>query len=100
MRPIHLVTLDKIRPAVVVTREVARPHLAWVTVVPITSRIRGLTTEVRVGTENGLDQDSVLNCDNLTTIPVTRLGQQIGFLLDRQEAALVTAIHAAFDLDD
>jgi mRNA-degrading endonuclease toxin of MazEF toxin-antitoxin module len=35
----------------------------------------------------------------MTTIPKRALGEQIGQLLDRQEAALSEAIHAAFDLD-
>ncbi len=99
MRPIHLAQLDKLRPAVVITREVARPHLGRVTVVPVTSRIRGLTTEILVGRANGLHHDSVANCDGIATIPVSDLGPQIGFLLDSQEDELVAAIHAAFDLD-
>jgi mRNA interferase MazF len=99
VRPIHLATIDKTRPVVVITREVARPHLTRVTVIPVTSRIRGIATEIPVGRENGLDHDSVLNCDGITSILVADLGPQIGFLLDRQEEALVAAIHAAFDLD-
>ena len=99
MRPIHLAQLDKMRPAVVITREVARPHLNRVTVIPVTSRIRGLSTEIRLGRHNGLDHDSVANCDGIATISVADLGAQIGFLLDSQEDALTAAIHAAFDLD-
>jgi mRNA interferase MazF len=60
VRPIHLVRLDKTRPALILTREVVRPHLARVTVAPITSRIRGLTVELPVGPSNGFDHDSVL----------------------------------------
>lgn len=52
------------------------------------------------GARNGLDHDSVANCDGIATIPVSDLGVQIGFLLDSQEDALTGAIHAAFDLDD
>lgn len=99
MRPIHLASIDKLRPVVVLTREVARPHLRRVTVAPVTSRIRGIATEVLVGRENGLDHESVVNCDGITSIVETDLGQQVGFLLDSQEDALAAAIHAAFDLD-
>ncbi len=98
MRPIHLARLDKTRPVLVLTREVVRPHLSRVTVAPITSRIRGLTTEVQVGSANGLDHDSVVNLDNVATIAVADLGRQIGRLLPAQERALTEAIHAAFDL--
>lgn len=99
MRPIHSARLDKSRPVLVLTREVVRPHLNRVTVVPITSTIRGLSTEVRVGPANGLDHDSVVSCDNIVTVPVSALGRQIGFLLPAQELELTEAIHAAFDLD-
>jgi mRNA interferase MazF len=98
MRPIHLAKLDKTRPVLVLTRELVRPHLSRVTVAPITSRIRGLTTEVPVGAANGLDHDSVVSLDNIVTIAATDLGRQIGRLLAQQELALTEAIHAAFDL--
>jgi mRNA interferase MazF len=42
MRPIHVAQLDKARPVLIFTRELVRPHLATVTVAPITTTIRGL----------------------------------------------------------
>jgi mRNA interferase MazF len=98
MRPIHLARLDKTRPALVLTREIAIPHLTWVTVAPITSRIRGIGVEVPVGPANGIDHEAVVNLDNIATIPVVDLGRQIGRLLPGQEAALARAVRAAFDL--
>lgn len=100
MRPIHLVRLDKTRPAVILTREIVRPHRSRVTVAPITSRVRGLTVEVPVGQSNGLDQDSVINCDNIVTVPTSAVGRQIGFLWSEQEPQLREAVRAAFDLWD
>jgi mRNA interferase MazF len=99
MRPIHIAHLDKARPVLVLTRELVRSHLATVTVAPITTTIRGLSTEVHVDEANGLDGGSVVSCDNVTTIPTDALGAQVGVLLDRQEAALRTAVEAAFDLE-
>ena len=99
MRPIHLASLDKTRPVLVLTRELVRPLLLRVTVAPITSTIRGLSTEVPVGVRNGLDQDSVVSLDNVVTIPVASLGHQIGFLLPEQESDLSAAMRNAFDLD-
>ena len=99
MRPIHVATVDKRRPVVVLTRESVRPYLEWVTVAPITSTSKGLTTEVSVGRANGLEHESVITCDNIATIAVGELGEQIGYLLDAQEAQLTEAIVAAFDLD-
>jgi len=100
MRPIHLAALDKTRPVLILTRELVRPHLTRVTVAPITSTVRGLSTELPVGPDNGLDQPSVVSCDNVVTIPRGALGRQIGRLLSEQEPALTAALHAAFDLDD
>lgn len=99
MRPIHVAQLDKARPVLVLTRELVRPYLATVTVAPITSTIRGLSTEVEVDVANGLSGPSAVSCDNIITIPTRRLGAQIGVLLDDQEPALSEAITAAFDLD-
>lgn len=98
MRPIHVAQLDKVRPVLVLTRELVRPHLARVTVAPITTTIRGLSTELPVGRENGLDGPSVANCDNIVTVPKQALGRQLGVLLQAQEQSLAAAIRAAFDL--
>jgi mRNA interferase MazF len=68
-------------------------------VAPITTTVRGLSTEVQVGPANGLDHPCVVSCDNLVTVPATTLGRQLGFLLPAQEVALTAAIRAAFDLD-
>ncbi len=97
MRPIHLAQLDKARPVLVLTREVVRPHLSRVTVAPITTTIRGLSTEVPVGPVNGLDHDSVVSCDNILTMPTSALGRHVGHLFPAQEAGLADAIRAAFD---
>ena len=99
MRPIHLAELDKTRPVLVLTRDQVRHRLNSVTVAPITSRVRGLSTEIAVGPLNGLEHESVVNLDNVATIAAADLGRQIGRLLPGQEAALTQAIHAAFDLD-
>ncbi len=98
MRPIHTAQLDKPRPVLVVTRELVRPHMRRVTVAPITTTARGLSTELPLGSANGLEADCVVSCDNIVTIPATALGRQIGALLPVQEGALAKAILAAFDL--
>lgn len=98
MRPIHIAQLDKARPVLVLTREVVRPHLTRVTVAPITTTVRGLSTEVPVGPVNGLDHDSVVSCDNILTMPTSALGRHVGHLFPAQEVGLADAIRAAFDL--
>ncbi len=65
-------------PAVIVTRDRAIPLLRNVTVARITSTIRGIPTEVPVGREQGLRRESVINCDNLYTVPKSLVGNQRG----------------------
>ena len=98
MRPIHLAQLDKERPVLILTRELVRPHLARVTVAAITTTVRGLSTEVPVGTVNGLDAESVISCDNILTVPTSDIGRRVGSLLPSQEVELAEAIRTAFDL--
>ena len=98
MRPIHVAHLDKARPVLVLTRQAVRPHLTRVSVAPITTTVRGLSTEVPVGQANGLDHDSVVSCDNIVTVPTSTLGRRVGHLLPAQELGLAEAIRAAFDL--
>jgi mRNA interferase MazF len=99
MRPIHLAAVGKTRPVLVLTREVAWGHLSGITVAPITSRIRGLVTDVRVGRANGLDHDCVVHLDTIATIAPDTLGRLVGYLLPDQEAELARAIALAFDLE-
>ncbi len=99
MRPIHLAALDKTRPVLILTREQVRPYLTAITIAPITTTVRGLSTEVHVGRVNGLDRESVVSCDNITTVPRAAIGRHLGHLHPAQELALAQAIAAAYDLD-
>lgn len=99
MREICLARLDKTRPVVVLTRDLARPAMTKVTVAPITSTAKGLSSEVLVGPANGLDHARAISVDNILTIPVSALGRTIGFLSASQEAGLARAVVLAFDLD-
>ncbi|MGI8418361.1 MAG: type II toxin-antitoxin system PemK/MazF family toxin [Nakamurella sp.] len=98
MHPIWLARLDKTRPVLVLTREEVRVVRQLVTVAPITSTVRGLRSEVIVGQRNGLDHDSVVNLDSITTVPRDLLVRPIGSLLKQQEYELTRAFHQAFDL--
>jgi mRNA interferase MazF len=99
VRPIHTARLDKVRPVVLITREAVVPYLARVTVAPITSTARGLSTEVAVGARNGLEDASVISLDNIATIDRSALGPVIGYLTPQQELELARGIVTAFDLD-
>jgi mRNA interferase MazF len=71
---------DKRRPVLVLTRDPMGRYLRSVICAPITSRIRGLTTEVTVGAEAGLAHESVVNCDNTFLLGRVRLVRRLGMV--------------------
>lgn len=99
MRPIYLVRLDEWRPAIVLTREAVQPQLSKLTIAPVTFTAKGLSSEVPVGPENGLEAAGAIAVDNTITIPADRIGRAIGHLTAEQEAQLARAVVLAFDLD-
>ena len=99
MREICLAQLDKTRPVLVLTRAAARTAMTKVTVAPITSTVKGLSSEVPVGRANGLDHDCAVSLDNVVTVPATALGRTLGFLNHDQEQRLARAVVLAYDLD-
>ena len=98
MRAIASVQLDKRRPALILTRQSKLHLLSWVTVAPITTTVRGLTSEVLVGPRNGLGHESVVSCDNITTVRRDAVHDTIGLFFDDQEPDLALAISDAFEL--
>ncbi len=99
MRRIYLARVDKVRPVLILTRAMVIPRMTRVTVAPITSTIRGLSTEVPVGTANGLDHACVVSCDNIATILEDQLRRPIGWFHPNDEPALAAAIIAAYSLE-
>ena len=99
MREICVVRLDETRPALVLTREAARGAMTKVTIAPITSTIKGLSSEVLVGPDNGLDHECAVSLDNVLTVPVDALGRTVGYLNGEQEAQLARAVVLAYDLE-
>lgn len=87
------------RPAVIVTRQGAIPYLSNVTVAAITTRVRDLPTEVRLDEAQGLSRESVVNCDNLYTIPKGVLVRYRGRLGLQELAQLDRALRVALELE-
>jgi mRNA interferase MazF len=98
MRDLHVAHLDEARPVVILTRDPVREVMTRVTVAPITSTVKGLSSEVPVGRRNGLDHEGAISCDNILTVDKSLIGRHIGVLFDDQEAALANAIARAFAL--
>jgi mRNA interferase MazF len=87
------------RPAVVVTRDRAIPHLRNVTIVEVTGTARGLPTEVLLGAAEGLRRECVASCDNLQTVSKTALGRRRGSLGPEATSRLDDALAIALGLD-
>jgi mRNA interferase MazF len=71
---------DKKRPVLVLTRQDMIGRLETVTVVPITSTIRGVPSEVVLGPEAGLKRSSAANLHHLATVPLAGLRSFVGHI--------------------
>jgi mRNA interferase MazF len=84
---------------VIVTRDTAIPVLSQLVVAMVTSTIRDLPTEVPVSREHGLARESVINCDNLFTVPKAAFGRRRGQLGPVELRSLDRALTIALGID-
>lgn len=89
-----LADLDKPRPVIVLTRDPMGQLLNSVIVAPVTSTVRGVSTEVPVGARDGIRQPSVANLDNVQLLARDRFRRRIG----RAQPATMTALCAALSV--
>jgi mRNA interferase MazF len=75
---VWLARLDKVRPVVILSRDPMGRLLHSVISAPVSSTIRGLSTEVRLGPADGVRIESVANLDNVQLIARTRLVRRVG----------------------
>ncbi len=83
---------DKLRPALVLTRQSALAYLSRVTVAPISSSLRGVPSEVHLDIADGMKHACAVNLHNLVTIPKTRLGRRVARLSDDRMRAVCRAV--------
>ena len=86
------------RPVVLVSRESSYMVRAAVTVVEVSTHIRGIASEVPLGKREGLTKPCVANGDNLVTIPKTRLTGRVGNISGAKLAALDAALKFSLGL--
>lgn len=75
---VWLARLDKVRPVVVLTRDPMGALLHSVIVAPVTSTVRGLSTEAPVGPEDGVRVASVAALDNVQLLARGQLVRRVG----------------------
>lgn len=88
--------LDKRRPVLVVTRNQVLDRLGTIVVAPVTRSVRGIPSEIAVGSHEGLPSDGVASFDNLLAIPRHRLDVRAG-RLDRPLTRICAALSAMAD---
>jgi len=71
---------DKRRPVLILTRNSAVGFLTALTIVPITTTVRDIPTEIFLSREDGLFTDCAVNLDNIQTVPKSRIGALITYL--------------------
>jgi mRNA interferase MazF len=89
------------RVFVVVSRQ-ALIHTKFSTVIcaPVYSRHDELSTQVRLGVEEGLKGESSIHCDELVSLPKTMLTRYVGRLSGTRMDQLNRALLTALDLDE
>lgn len=87
------------RPVVLLSREEAYAVRNLVTVAPVTTRSRGIRSEVRLGPEQGLPKPCVANLDTIATIPKVALRDRISLLPLEKIEAINAAIRFALALE-
>jgi mRNA interferase MazF len=94
---VWLADLDKVRPVIVLTRDPLGRLLHSVIVAPVTSTIRGLSTEVPLGRDDGIRHPSVANLDNVQLLSRDRFRRRIGQAQPATLMTLCAALSVAVD---
>jgi mRNA interferase MazF len=97
---VWLADLDKTRPVIVLTRDPLGRLLHSVIVAPVTSTIRGLSTEVPLGCCDGIRHPSVANLDTIQLLSRARFRRRIGRAQPATMTALCAALSVAVDCGD
>jgi mRNA interferase MazF len=84
--------VDKVRPVVVLTRARVAGCLRRVLVAPVTTTVRGIATEVPVGSSEGVRDGSAANLDNIQLVPVDCLLRRAGTIAPQRWPEFCTAM--------
>jgi mRNA interferase MazF len=69
------------------------------TVAEIGSTIRNIPVEVELGSDEGLERESVANVDNIHAVAISRLSSRIGQLTEERVWEVERALGFAFDIE-
>ena len=83
---------DKNRPVVILSRDSAIDFLGDVTLAPITSTIRDISTEVLLTKEDGMPRECSVNLDHIQTVSKAKIGTLITTLSSTKVLELRSAL--------
>ena len=88
------------RVFVIVSRKLlVGSRFSTVTCAPVYTTYDGLSTQVEVGVEEGLKNDSSIHCDELVSLPKSMLTDYVGMLGEKGVDELGTALRIALELE-
>jgi mRNA interferase MazF len=90
-------TRDKRRPVLVVTRTEAIPILTTLLVAPVTTRVRGIPTEIPLDERDGMREACAASFDNLQPLEKSALTSRIGDTRAQRRRQICTALSALAD---
>ena len=68
---------DKKRPVLILTRDSILEYLGEVTIAPVTTTIRNISSEVFLSKDDGMQRDCVINFDHIQTVLKGKIGSLI-----------------------
>jgi mRNA interferase MazF len=86
------------RPVLLLSRNSAYGRRTHVTVAPLTRTARSIRTEVALSNADGVPTDSVVNLDDIQTIPARWLDRQVATLSPQKMDDVDRAVRFALDL--
>lgn len=91
----------KSRAFAVVSRQVViDSRFSTVICAPVYSRYDGLSSQVKVGTDEGLKHESSIHCDELVSLPKSALTHFVGSLDGEKISELNGALKIALELEE
>jgi len=87
------------RPVLLLSRNEAYGVRELVMVAPLTTRIRGIPSEVSLGDEDGVPRACVINLDTITTIAKSGLRERLTALSAEKLKAVEEALHFSLGLE-
>jgi len=89
---------DKKRPVLILSRNSVMEYLGEITIVPVTSTVRDIPSEVFLSKENGMMRDCAINFDHIQTVAKNKIGSLITSLSHEKMIEVREAIQFVLEL--